>query len=54
MTATEITDRYLADVADDRWRSWAAALLPTLATDAVIAWLDAGQRDPDHAAARNH
>jgi AcrR family transcriptional regulator len=52
LTATEITDRYLADVADDRWRSWAAALLPTLTTDAVIAWLDAGQPDPDQAAER--
>ncbi len=52
LTATEITDRYLADVADDRWRSWAAALLPTLTTDAVIAWLDAGQPDPDEAAER--
>ncbi len=52
LTATEITDRYLADVRDDRWRSWAAALLPTLTTDAVIAWLDAGQPDPDQAAER--
>jgi AcrR family transcriptional regulator len=52
LTATEITDRYLADVADDRWRSWAAALLPTLTTDAVIAWLDAGQPAPDEAAER--
>ncbi len=34
VTATEITDRYLADVADDRWRSWAAALLPTVTADA--------------------
>jgi AcrR family transcriptional regulator len=52
LTATEITDRYLADVADERWRGWAAALLPTLTTDAVIAWLDAGQPDPDQAAER--
>ena len=51
-TATEITHRNLADITDDRWRSWAAALLPTLTTDAVIAWLDAGQPDPDQAAAR--
>jgi AcrR family transcriptional regulator len=51
-TATEITHRHLADVTDDQWRSWAAALLPTLTTEAVIAWLDAGQPDPDQAAAR--
>jgi AcrR family transcriptional regulator len=51
-TATEITHRHLADVVDDRWRNWAAALLPTLTTDAVIAWLDAGQPDPDRAALR--
>ena len=49
---TEITNRYLTAITDDRWRSWAARLLPTLTTDAVIAWLDAGQPDPDHAAAR--
>jgi AcrR family transcriptional regulator len=51
-TATEITHRHLADVTDDQWRSWAAALLPTLTTEAVIAWLDAGEPDPDQAAAR--
>jgi AcrR family transcriptional regulator len=49
---TEITGRYLADIADDRWRSWAARLLPALTTDTVIAWLDAGQPDPDQAAVR--
>jgi len=31
---------------------WAARLIPTLTTEAVIAWLDAGQPDPDQAAAR--
>ena len=51
-TATEITHRYLADITDYRWRSWAAALLPTVTTDAVIAWLDAGLPDPDQAAVR--
>jgi AcrR family transcriptional regulator len=51
-TATEITRRYLGDIADDRWRSWAAALLPTVTTEAVIAWLDAGQPDPGRAAVR--
>ncbi|MBX9981211.1 MULTISPECIES: TetR/AcrR family transcriptional regulator [Mycobacterium] len=49
---TEITRRYLAGIADERWRSWAAHLLPTVTMDAVIAWLDAGRPDPDQAAAR--
>jgi AcrR family transcriptional regulator len=49
-TATEITRGYLADITDDRWRSWAAALIPTLTTEAVIAWLDAGRPDLDQAA----
>jgi AcrR family transcriptional regulator len=50
--STEITHRHLARITDDRWRAWAARLLPTLTTDAVIAWLDAGQPDPDLAAHR--
>lgn len=49
---TEIARRHLAAITDDRWRSWAAQLLPTLTTDVVIAWLDAGQPDPDQAAIR--
>ena len=49
---TEITRRHLADIANDPWRSWAARLLPAMTIDAVIAWLDAGQPDPDHAAIR--
>ena len=51
-TATEITRRHLAAINDDRWRSWAARLLPTVTTDAVIAWLDIGQPDPDQAPTR--
>jgi AcrR family transcriptional regulator len=50
--SAEVTGRYLADIADDRWRNWAARLLPAMTIDAVIAWLDAGQPDPDQAAAR--
>jgi AcrR family transcriptional regulator len=51
-SSIEITRRHLTSrIADPRWRSWAAKLLPTLTTDAVIAWLDAGQPDPDQAAA---
>lgn len=48
----EIARRHLARITDDRWRAWAARLLPTLTTDAVIAWLDAGQPAPDQAAVR--
>lgn len=51
-SSTEITRRHLAGIADDRWRNWAAQLLPTMTVDAVIAWLDAGQPDPDQAAVR--
>ena len=31
---------------------WAAQLIPTLTTEAVITWLDAGQPDPVEAALR--
>jgi AcrR family transcriptional regulator len=51
-SSTEITRRHLAEITDDRWQSWAARLLPTMTIDAVIAWLDAGQPDPDQAAVR--
>lgn len=34
------------------WLDWAAQLIPTVTTDAVIAWLDNGQPDPDAAAGR--
>ena len=51
-SSTEITRRHLAGIADDRWRSWAARLLPSVTIDAVIAWLDAGQPDPAEAAVR--
>ena len=49
-SSTELTLRHLAEITDERWRTWAARLLPTVTTDAVIAWLDAGQPDPDQAA----
>jgi AcrR family transcriptional regulator len=51
-SSTEITRQHLAAVTDDRWRSWAARLLPSMTIDAVIAWLDAGEPDPDEAAVR--
>ncbi|MQA83695.1 MAG: TetR family transcriptional regulator, partial [Streptosporangiales bacterium] len=34
------------------WARWAAQLVPAVAIDAVTAWLDAGQPDPDTAAER--
>jgi AcrR family transcriptional regulator len=37
---------------DDGWARWAAQLAPAAAIEAVIAWLDAGQPEPDRAADR--
>jgi AcrR family transcriptional regulator len=39
-------------VADQKWARWAAQLAPTVAIEAVTAWLDAGQPDPRLAAVR--
>jgi AcrR family transcriptional regulator len=39
-------------VPDSRLACWAAQLAPAVAIEATIAWLDAGQPDPEHAAAR--
>lgn len=48
-----ITHRYLAPrIPDPAWADWACALVPTFTWEAVIAWLDAGQPDPQHAARR--
>ncbi len=45
--------RQLARVIGDRaWAQWAAQLAPVVAVEAVMAWLDAGQPDPDRAADR--
>ena len=41
-----------AAVADPDLARWASQLAPTAAIEATIAWLDAGQPDPDRAAAR--
>lgn len=52
-TSTEVAHRNLAaNYPDGPWIGWAARLLPVFTTEAVIAWLDAGQPDPDHAADR--
>ncbi|WP_084958443.1 TetR/AcrR family transcriptional regulator [Thermoactinospora rubra] len=34
------------------WADWASRLIPTVAIESVIAWLDAGRPDPDAAAER--
>jgi AcrR family transcriptional regulator len=45
--------RELAKIIPDRaWAQWAAQLAPVVAIEAVMAWLDAGQPDPDQAADR--
>jgi AcrR family transcriptional regulator len=45
--------RELARIIPDRaWAQWAAQLAPVVAIEAVMAWLDAGQPHPDHAADR--
>ena len=49
----EVARRYLAaDITDPAWADWACRLVPTVVQEAVIAWLDAGQPDPDTAAER--
>lgn len=60
----ERADRFRADITeaayvqisalvpDQPWARWAAQLAPAVAIEAVIAWLDAGQPDPESAADR--
>jgi AcrR family transcriptional regulator len=49
-TSTEIALRHLTEIPAGPWRRWAARLLPIVTLEAVIAWLDTGQPDPDSAA----
>jgi len=50
-SSVAVARRQLARRIRDRaWADWAAELAPTVAVDAVIAWLDAGQPDPEKAA----
>lgn len=52
-TAVTVARANLAkQIPDGPWLDWASQLIPTLTTDAVIAWLDNGQPDPDTAAER--
>jgi AcrR family transcriptional regulator len=51
--SVEIARRHFAElISDPAWATWATQLAPTVAVDAVIAWLDAGQPDRDRAADR--
>ena len=51
--AYEVTHRHLAAlIPDQTWARWAALVMPAIVIEAVMAWLDAGQPDPTHAAAR--
>lgn len=51
--SAEIAQRNLARrIPAGPWLDWAARVIPAFTTDAVIAWLDAGQPDPQQAAAR--
>lgn len=48
-TSIDVAQRHLT-IPDGPFRDWAARLVPTVTLEAVIAWLDAGQPDPDRAA----
>jgi AcrR family transcriptional regulator len=51
--STEVAHRHLTErIPEGPWRDWAARLVPIVTVEAVIAWLDAGQPDPDRAADR--
>lgn len=51
--STEVAHRHLAEMIDDEaWARWAGQVVPTATLEAVIAWLDAGQPNPDEAADR--
>lgn len=51
--SAEVTRKELAAmIPDGPWLDWAVQLVPAVTLEAVIAWLDAGQPDPDRAADR--
>ncbi len=50
---TQIAHQQISQVVEDQaWARWAAQLASAAAVEAIIAWLDAGQPDPDLAADR--
>jgi AcrR family transcriptional regulator len=51
--STEVTHRELAKrIPAGPWLEWAVLLIPTITIEAVLAWLDSGQPDPNEAAKR--
>lgn len=51
--STEVARAHLAEVIPEGpWRGWAVELVPTVALEAVLAWLDAEQPEPERAAER--
>lgn len=60
----DLIDRFTADavtaahqhlarvIPDPAWAQWAAELAPRVATESIVAWLDAGSPDPASAAER--
>jgi AcrR family transcriptional regulator len=51
--STQVAYRYLSQLVPNRaWARWASDLTATVASEGVIAWLDAGQPDADEAASR--
>jgi len=51
--STDVAHRHLARlIDDDRWAAWAARVVPAVTVEAVIAWLDEGQPEPEMAAER--
>lgn len=51
IASVEIAKRNLTErIPEGPWQQWAARLVPTVTLESVIAWLDAGQPDPDRAA----
>jgi AcrR family transcriptional regulator len=48
-TSIEVAERHLP-IPDGALRDWAARLVPAVTLEAVIAWLDVGQPDPDRVA----
>jgi AcrR family transcriptional regulator len=50
---TDIAYRQISQVVTEQaWARWAALLAPAAAIEAIIAWLEAGQPDPDQASDR--
>lgn len=49
----EVARRFLGTrIPDPAWADWACTLIPAFTLESVIAWLDAGQPDPEGAADR--